>query len=415
MPNCERCCKPFRDFYGLNRHKSRKLQCRTNLGYLCHPGNGKIPTISLQNDTSTAVNESLGAVNESFPAVNESFPAVNESLGVVNESLWTANESSLTSSLKLTIQEEEEDKTTCKYCLKEFQPKNLFNHILVCKLKDNPIRLLEIDLNIKKEKSLSTKCTKLTCNYCDNVFSYQCNVNRHLKICKIKDEYYHSLMSLKETKQKTEIINQNNNNNNNNINSNNNTTNTNSNNVINANITNIDNSINNNNNNNNNNMSLMLSNTEINYQLQTQVSIFMKTLNNVYKLVEKNTEKNQSEVMNYEHIAALSKEDIIIESQKPDGCIKIVTKDRTPDCNYLLNSQVVGTADYKRGIDMLYKNIESKMPDTIRQIEADRVTTEDEGIVLEKMREPARSHKCYNESRRNLKKLLNEKNIQVSI
>jgi hypothetical protein len=98
-------------------------------------------------------------------------------------------------------------KLTCHYCLHTFSTlSNLTKHSTKCKLKDDPIRLLEIEhkMNIKFPDN------KLECRFCNNVLSRVDNLKTHLESCKKRQEYHKELLQ-----KQANVINQITNNNNN--------------------------------------------------------------------------------------------------------------------------------------------------------------------------------------------------------
>jgi hypothetical protein len=126
----------------------------------------------------------------------------------------------------------------CKYCLKTyFNNSSLKRHYGTCKHKNDPIRLLEIELNIETQFP-DNSCE---CRFCSNQFPSVFLLSEHVDDCKYRKEYYQYLIDLKN---RNKIITNNttNNNNSNNqtiINNTTNNNNTNSNNITNNNSNNI--------------------------------------------------------------------------------------------------------------------------------------------------------------------------------
>lgn len=123
--------------------------------------------------------------------------------------------------------EEEEDEIVecnddykCKYCCKEFAVKRYCkDHEKTCKLKDDPVRILEIDLNIKLSKYYDKEC-----RFCDRTFTRHYSLTKHYLICKKRYEYIDKLKDKKKSKEIIHIKNiYNTTNNNNNTTNNNNT------------------------------------------------------------------------------------------------------------------------------------------------------------------------------------------------
>ena len=86
----------------------------------------------------------------------------------------------------------------CKYCNKTFTTFSyLKTHIETCKLREDPIRKMEIQLNINEN------IDPTTCRYCKKTYTRVNNANAHMKTCKEKDAYIASLEEqLKEMKGK---------------------------------------------------------------------------------------------------------------------------------------------------------------------------------------------------------------------
>ena len=71
-------------------------------------------------------------------------------------------------------------KNQCKYCMSMLSKKShLDRHLLTCKMKDDPIRQLEIKANIEFKPPSPN-----TCRFCKSTFHNCSNLNKHLKICK---------------------------------------------------------------------------------------------------------------------------------------------------------------------------------------------------------------------------------------
>ena len=84
-----------------------------------------------------------------------------------------------------SIQTEGSD-LTCKYCLRSYNT-NLKRHVQSCKLKDDHIRCMEIELN-KHVLPWDAR----TCRFCSYVTKTP-NIKRHLKSCKARAEYQKKL------------------------------------------------------------------------------------------------------------------------------------------------------------------------------------------------------------------------------
>ena len=171
MVSCVNCKKCFRNTYDLNRHLSRNKPCVGNNSL----GNSSVNEKSLTKDPKT----SSGGPKTS------------------SEDPKTSSGDPKTSS---------EENNTCKYCLNTFSTKKHKNrHLLICKFKDDPIRILEIENDIIPE--LPESITE--CRFCNKIFFNTSNLNRHITICKEREVYKQILIKEKEQKNIT-IINNNN-------------------------------------------------------------------------------------------------------------------------------------------------------------------------------------------------------------
>ena len=94
----------------------------------------------------------------------------------------------------------------CKFCLNIFSTKKYRNkHLLICKQRDDPVRLLEIEQKIETVLPDS----KTECRYCNKNYNNTSNLNKHLIICKEREEYYQMLTST-SVKNTNYVINNNN-------------------------------------------------------------------------------------------------------------------------------------------------------------------------------------------------------------
>ena len=121
----------------------------------------------------------------------------------------------------------------CLYCLKVYSSVGERNrHLSICKMKDDYIRNMEIKLEYEPS---ATSCD-LECRFCSKIFTTKSNLSRHDITCKAKEEYRVKLETQLEERKPvaTNVTNNNNNITNNNTNSHNTNT---TNNTINNNIT----------------------------------------------------------------------------------------------------------------------------------------------------------------------------------
>ncbi len=204
MPDCYLCGRPFRDNYGLNRHLSRKTPC--------------ISKINLEN---TSINSNSLLCN------SDSLSPNSNSLLCNSDSLSPNSDSLLCNPKSLVIDSKSLPDTTCTCCCKIFlNVQNRKKHDRICKLKDDSLRLLEIELGIV----ITVPTNKLQCRFCNKVVSRSDKLNDHYNICIEKFNYQSNLLEQKDLllRNKQTQINNNSNNiiGNNNTNTNNNTNNT---------------------------------------------------------------------------------------------------------------------------------------------------------------------------------------------
>ena len=148
-------------------------------------------------------NNSKLVPNQSLPVPNQSLPVPNQSLPVPNQSLPVPNQSF------------SDENNTCKFCLHTFNHIGTKNrHLLICKFKDDPIRNLEIENDIIPELPESTT----ECRFCNKIYHNTSNLNKHITTCKEREVYKQILIKEKEQKTVTNNITINNNNCNNTIN-----------------------------------------------------------------------------------------------------------------------------------------------------------------------------------------------------
>lgn len=167
MVECNKCKRCFRDNYRLNRHLSRLVPCdlknkNKNLPFCAD----SVPNLP----------------DQSLDAPIQSSNLQIQSLDAPIQSPFGANESS----------------HKCEFCLNVFYNKFTKNrHSVICKHRDDPIRLLEIQNKVKPKEPSS----KYGCRFCDNEFHNSSNLKKHLKSCKDREDYY---QILKETPPQTQ-------------------------------------------------------------------------------------------------------------------------------------------------------------------------------------------------------------------
>ena len=158
MSECEKCGKILRDRYNLLRHQSRSRPCTD----ICS---------EIGDDREGLVNPKSSLVNPKSSLVNPKSSLVNPKSSLVNS------------------------KSSCKYCMNNFYNKgNMKKHLLICKYRNDPIRLLEIENDIEPILPESKTC----CRFCEKDLSRISYLNKHLLVCKER-EIYHDLIKNKNT------------------------------------------------------------------------------------------------------------------------------------------------------------------------------------------------------------------------
>lgn len=148
MHTCDVCEKRFRDKYNLNIHKARKIPCERVLNK--QPGEMAGESIICMKIENTG---SLNSIKESVKSINK----------------------------------------MCEYCLHSFS--KLYNKTSHnCKLKEDPVRKLEIELKITP---VIPEC-KTECRFCKKVLSRADALNKHMSSCQKRKEYHQNLLYKKE-------------------------------------------------------------------------------------------------------------------------------------------------------------------------------------------------------------------------
>ncbi len=164
MNDCTRCGKCFRDQYNLSRHLSRTKPCKPND---IIKNNVILNDISVKS-TSPGVKSTKSSEKITLPCVKDTFECV--------KSIW------------------------CEFCFQSFSnDRNKKNHN--CKSKDDPIRQLEIELEITP---VLPEC-KTECRFCNKVLSRITILNKHS--CKEREQYHQNLLKQKEKKPVNTVIN----------------------------------------------------------------------------------------------------------------------------------------------------------------------------------------------------------------
>ena len=176
MNRCERCGKEFRDRCDLARHQARIRPCRSrnfkDRGQLRDPINLPKGPINLLEDP---INLPKDPINLLEGPIN---PLVNEN--------------------------------RCEFCFET--KKKIKKHELVCKRRDDIVRVMELELDIKPD----IPGCRTECRFCNKVLSRIDHLNKHLRICKEREEYHKQLIKQKEQQQVIQTQNNNIHNGNNN-------------------------------------------------------------------------------------------------------------------------------------------------------------------------------------------------------
>ena len=101
-------------------------------------------------------------------------------------------EKSLLEIVKDKLESKKNISTKCKFCLNIFSNNRYLKiHEKNCKQCDDPIRLLEIEQDICPILPDSKTC----CRFCDKDLYRIDNLNRHILICKEREEYHQTLLT----------------------------------------------------------------------------------------------------------------------------------------------------------------------------------------------------------------------------
>ena len=159
MYRCERCQKDLRDQFNLERHQARIRPCRKQ----------PIP----QNDPETARDSTFETRDSTF---------------VARDSTFVARDSTF------------ENKLKCEFCMTVFSSSwYKKKHELICRYK-NETRVLELDLGITPELP---EC-KTECRFCNKIICRTDALNKHVRVCKEREEYHERL--LKQQTQQQMVI-----------------------------------------------------------------------------------------------------------------------------------------------------------------------------------------------------------------
>ena len=156
MFECKKCNKMFRDNYNLSKHMIRIKPC----------------TIELLDEF---INNNNFVIENTTKVIENTTKCIeNTTKGIENTT-------------------ENNKNTTCKYCLNKYTKNYKKLHEKTCKLKNDPIRILEIENGIKFDLPESNN----TCRFCNVLFCRKDVLNKHFVICKERENYKQKIKSVK--------------------------------------------------------------------------------------------------------------------------------------------------------------------------------------------------------------------------
>ena len=161
MSECKKCGKIFRDRCDLGRHQSRSRPCTEfcqEIGDDTLEKNLQEQSKNLQEQSKNLQEQSKNLQKQSRNLQKQSSPF----------------------SLK------------CEFCLNTFSSKyTKKRHLVNCKIKEDPIRLLEIQCSVEPE----LPDTKTECRFCNKIYNNISNLNKHLNMCEDRKEYHGRLIN----------------------------------------------------------------------------------------------------------------------------------------------------------------------------------------------------------------------------
>jgi hypothetical protein len=144
----------------------------------------------LHSDCVDIPNVTLDIPNSTLDIPKQSLEIPKQSLEIPNQSLDISNQS-----LDISNQSLENKPIMCEYCLHTFcNTGNKNKHMFSCKFKEDPVRLLEMELDIIPEFPESST----ECRFCNKIYHNSSNLNRHIIYCKERESYKKSLLKEKE-------------------------------------------------------------------------------------------------------------------------------------------------------------------------------------------------------------------------
>jgi hypothetical protein len=321
---CSQCSKFFRDKCDFNRHlttKTHRQKIKENNEQKNKGAKSDFGDMDLQNVGMDLQNVDMDLQNGDIDLQNDI----------------------------LTNCKKQKNDLKCNFCFDTFKNQRTKGlHLTRCKLKDDPVRLLEIELDIKEFKHIGPS----TCRFCEKTYNTLYYLPIHYRSCRQKEKYHKDLLKQKEqreidnTKGKSiQIIN----------------------NTITNNQTNIIT------NNQNNNVVIML---------QQQIEDFV-TAKNVYNIVQRILDDNMDDPIDYDYIASRCLMEVELEIQKDPKNVQVVTNKGTPICNYYKDKEQIGVENFKRHCHKSFKTICKNMVPAIQKIEEKKIITEDEDNVYQ--------------------------------
>jgi len=182
MIKCDVCEKGFKYNYLLLKHLERKIPCQRP-----------------RNKNCNRSYEGESKVSEKYHSCIDSTSNCKD--GISKSKYSVPISSGCTRKHKANFK--------CEYChVLLYRPCKLKSHMEICKMKDDEVRKLEMELN--KEVILDPRSNM--CRFCNKEYLNVRNLHRHDKICKAKEEYKEELLKELNTHKQPSATTTNNNN-----------------------------------------------------------------------------------------------------------------------------------------------------------------------------------------------------------
>ena len=194
---CIHCKKEFDYPWMLKRHYERKYKCIVEPPKTVNCISETDVALKTTSDNIAAQNHTI--MNLKAQKTTAKAQKTTESMKE-NEAKAQKTTENYTNALETTVCVSEAQKNTfsddtkneCVYCKHSFsRTTHLTRHMKTCKMKDDPIRQLEIKANIE-----FTPPPPNTCRFCKTSFTQSCSLLRHVKTCK-EIEIYKEQLQLK--------------------------------------------------------------------------------------------------------------------------------------------------------------------------------------------------------------------------